>query len=134
MCRIAPHVARRPVAHEAARGCGSRALAYAAHGRAEACQRDPHPARSPEERPQSRSLTDSRSAARSAGISPYRESLRSPFGGPEVRAREGEQDSHAVPHLAEQDDRRPVGAAARRAGQLPPALEIFGSALTPKTE
>ena len=41
---------------------------------------------------------------------------------PEVRAREGESDPHALPHLAEQDDRRPVRAPAQRAGLLPAPL------------
>ena len=36
VCTIAPHVARRPVAHQASGGCGSRAIAYSAHGCAQA--------------------------------------------------------------------------------------------------
>ena len=49
---------------------------------------------------------------------------------PEVRAREGESDPHALPHLAEQDDRRPLRAAAQRARLVPTPLAAGRGALT----
>ena len=47
---------------------------------------------------------------------------------PEVRPGEGQQGARAVPHLAEQDDRRPVAAPAHRAGQHAPPLAVGGLA------
>src|SRR5215212_6575491 len=103
-------------------GSGTRKVVHAAHGCPQARQRDPHPARPPEARPEGRQGSDPRAAARSAGVSADREGLRSSARGAEVRPREGEPDSHAVPDLAEQDDRRAVGAPAQRAGLLPAAI------------
>ncbi len=42
--------------------------------------------------------------------------------GPQVRPREGQQDPAAVPHLAVEDHRRPLGAPARRAREHAPAV------------
>ena len=55
-----------------------------------------------------------------------REGLRHAPGGAEVRPREGEQGPVAVPYLSEQDHRRPVPAAAHRAGQHAPPLAARG--------
>ena len=92
-------------------GCAG-ALPRPADGRAPARERDPHPARAAQARSQGRPAADPRAAARAARVSRDREGLRHAAGGPQVRPREGEQDPHAVPDLAEQDDRRPVSSAS----------------------
>ena len=65
---------------------------------------------------------DPRPAARSARIPAHGQGLRPAAGGAEVRPREGEPDPHALPHLAEQDDRRPLRAPAQRARLVPAPL------------
>src|SRR5213076_2401425 len=49
--------------------------------------------------------------------------LRSPARRPEVRASEGESHPQPLSHLAEQDHRRPLGAAAQRARLVPPQVD-----------
>src|SRR3954449_13014876 len=123
MCTIAPHVAlRRPRPAEASGGCGSRAIADAADGRASASERDPHASSLPEAGPEGWSRADPRPASRPAGVPANGQGLRPAAGGAEVRAREGESHPHAVPDLAFEDDRRPVRAPARRARLLLAAL------------
>src|SRR5205085_6598833 len=104
VCNIAPH-ARRPSAAEDSGRRGSRAFPHPANGRSEARERDPHTPCEPEARPQGGTHADPRPAAGSARVPADRQGLRSPARGPEVRAREGEPDPHAMPDLAEQDDR-----------------------------
>ena len=58
------------------------------------------------------------------GIPAHGQGLRPAAGRPEVRAREGESHPHALPDLAEQDDRRPLRAPAQRARLVPAAIAI----------
>src|SRR5258708_7198892 len=89
-----------------------RALSDPADGSVAARERHSHAPRATEARPESGTRVDPHAAARAAGISRDREGVRPVARGAEVRAREGQQDPHAVPHLAEQDGRRALGAPA----------------------
>ena len=53
------------------------------------------------------------------GLPRHGEGLRPAAGGAQVRAGQGEQGAADLPHLAEQDDRRPLGAPAHRARLAP---------------
>src|SRR3954463_1710025 len=128
---IAAHAGRPPVAAQrAVGGPRSRALAGAADGRAQARQRDPHPPGPPQARAQGGAHSDPRPSARSARISGDRQGLRPPAGGAQVRAREGQSDPHALPHLAEQDHRRAVGAPAQRARLVPAPIDTCTLVIT----
>src|SRR5215211_394068 len=120
MCTIAAHAGRPLNARQdSSGGAGPRAVAYAADGRAEARQRDPHSQGAPEAGSEGRKSPDPRPAAGSSRIPTDREGLRPAPGGPEVRARQGEQDPDPLPDLAQQDDRRALRTAAQRARRLP---------------
>ncbi|CAA9501240.1 MAG: hypothetical protein AVDCRST_MAG13-2277, partial [uncultured Solirubrobacteraceae bacterium] len=97
----------------------ARALAQPAHGRAAACERDPLPARAAQAGPQGRPHLHPHPHPLAAEVPRDGEGPRPPHGGPQVRAREGQQGPRHVPDLAEQDHRRPVGAPARRARRRP---------------
>src|SRR3954447_21733329 len=128
---IAAHAGRPPVAAQrAVGGPRARALAGAADGRAQARQRDPHRTRTPEARAQGRARPDPRNAAGSARVPGDGQGVRPPAGGAQVRAREGQSDTHALPHLAEQDDRRPVRAAAQRARLVPAPIDTCALVIT----
>src|SRR3954452_11034660 len=128
---IAAHAGRPSVAAQrAVGGPRSRALAGAADGRAQARQRDPHRTRTPEARAQGGARADPRHVARSARVPGDGQGVRPPARGAQVRAREGQSDPHALPHLAEQDDRRPVRAAAQRARLVPAPIDTCTLVIT----
>src|SRR4051812_36375499 len=128
---IAAHAGRPSVAAQrAVGGPRSRALAGAADGRAQARQRDPHRTRTPQARAQGWARADPRHVARSARVPGDGQGVRPPARGAQVRAREGQSDPHALPHLAEQDDRRPVRAAAQRARLVPAPIDTCTLVIT----
>src|SRR5207302_10320952 len=90
-------------------------IAQPAHGRPSESERDPDAARAAQARPQERPPLDPRPAVRAPGIPRDGEGLRYAARGPQVRAREGQQDPRQLPDRAQQDDRRPLRTAAARA-------------------
>src|SRR3954453_15004660 len=103
-------------------GTSTRAVAHTEDGRPQARERHPYAPREPEARSEGGTRPHPRLASGSAGVPRDREGLRPAARRAEVRARQGQSDPDAVPDLAQQDRRRPLGAPAGRARQLPAAI------------
>ena len=115
-CRLAAHAARHEDAHQARRG-SPRAFPGPADGGAPARERDPHAARPAQARPQG-----GRVSIHDLLLEPpeYVETAKvfdMLLAVPKYGRVKVNKVLVAVPHLAEQDDRRPLAAPAHRAGQ-----------------
>src|SRR4051812_754073 len=127
LCIFAAHAADPhgdPARPKAVDGPGKKP--HATDGGSSACKRHPHAPRPAEARSQGRPGFDPAAAARASDLRRDGEGFRHAPGGPEVRPREGQQDPANVQDFAEQDDRRPLGAPAGRAGRhAPPIARVF---------